>query len=54
MTQLVRVAIRHYRQSENATSPLGVRALLEATRGSWAAEDGLAYQRRVRSDWAKR
>lgn len=54
MTQLVRVAIRRYRQSENAASPRGVRALLEATRGTWAAGDGLAYQRRVRSDWDKR
>lgn len=51
MTELVRRAVRRYRQSEAAASPRGVRAALKATRGLWSRGDGLAYQRRVRSDW---
>lgn len=54
MTELVRVAIRRYRRAELTSSPQGVSALLSATRGAWAAGDGLAYQRRVRADWSRR
>ncbi len=54
MTELVRVAVRRYRQAESSASPHGVAALLAATRGAWAKGDGLAHQRRLRSDWSKR
>jgi len=54
MTELVRVAIRRYRRAEAAASPRGLEALLRATRGAWAKGDGLAWQRRLRSDWSKR
>lgn len=53
MTALVRKAIRHFRRSEAATSPEGVAALLEATKGVWRRGDGLAYQRRIRSEWSR-
>lgn len=54
MTELVRRAIRRYRQADAAASPRGVRAALAATRGLWSAGDGLSYQRRVRGDWSRR
>ena len=54
MTELVRRAIRQYRQADTAGSPQGVRAALAATKGLWAAGDGLAYQRRMRDDWSGR
>jgi len=54
MTELVRRAIRRYRQVDAATSPRGVQAALAATKGLWSAGDGLAYQRRARNDWSKR
>jgi hypothetical protein len=54
MTELVRRAITRYRQVDAAASPKGVRAALAATRGLWNKGDGLAYQRRVRSEWARK
>ncbi len=54
MTALVRKAIRHYRRSEAASSPKGIGALLDATKGVWRKGDGLTYQRRARSEWSRR
>ena len=54
MTELVRRAIRRFRQADESASPQGVRAVLAATRGLWTAGDGLAYQRRGRKAWSRR
>jgi hypothetical protein len=53
MTQLVRNAIRKYRQELAAAAPSFERRLRE-TAGLWQGEEGLEYQRRVRSEWDDR
>ncbi|MGH9360851.1 MAG: CopG family transcriptional regulator [Thermoanaerobaculia bacterium] len=53
MTQLVRLAIRRYRQDVDAGEPSLERQLGE-TAGLWPGEDGLEYQRRVRAEWEER
>ncbi len=53
MAELVRRAVRLYREESNREAqPL--RQLLQATSGLWKGEDGLAYQRRIRSEWDER
>ena len=52
MTKLVRRAIRRLRDEQEA-APQGFERLLRETAGSWNAGDGLAYQRRVRAEWAR-
>jgi len=53
MTELVRRAIRRYR--ENSEAPSGDFAeILRRTSGIWQAGDGLQYQRRLREEWDKR
>ena len=52
MTRLVRRAIRRLRDEQEA-APQGFERLLRETAGSWKAGDGLAYQRRVRAEWAR-
>lgn len=54
MTELVRRAIRRYRTAEPSVSPRRIRAALAATKGVWAAGDGLGYQRRIRAEWSRR
>jgi len=54
MTELVRRAIRRYRQVDAAAAPRGVRAALASTKGLWTRGDGLAYQRKVRGGWSGR
>jgi hypothetical protein len=53
MTQLVRNAIRRYRQDVEAEAPSLERQLRE-TAGLWRGEGGLEYQRRVRAEWDNR
>jgi hypothetical protein len=53
MTQLVRLALRRYRQEVEAEGPSLERQLRE-TAGLWRGEDGLEYQRRVRAEWEER
>lgn len=53
MTELVRRAVRQYRkQSGPETSQFD--QLLRDTAGSWKKEGGLAYQNRMRREWARR
>jgi len=47
MTELVRLAIRHMREQDQAE----FHELLERTRGIWRKGDGLSYQRRLREQW---
>lgn len=54
MTELVRRAIRRYREIDAAASPKGVRAVLASTKGLWREGDGLAYQRRLRREWSRK
>ncbi|HEX5759070.1 MAG TPA: ribbon-helix-helix protein, CopG family [Thermoanaerobaculia bacterium] len=53
MTQLVRMAIRRYRQELEAGAPSFERQL-QATAGLWRGEDGLEHQRRLRAEWDER
>jgi len=50
MTELVRQAIRRYREEREVASP-PLERLLAETSGLWRQEDGLDYQRRLRQDW---
>jgi len=50
MTQLVRTAIRRYREERETEAPTLDR-LLEETAGILKGEDGLAVQLRLRGEW---
>ena len=50
MTQLVRTAIRRYREECESAAP-SLERLLEETAGLLAGEDGLAVQLRLREEW---
>ena len=50
MTELVRQAIRRYREECEVASP-PLERLLAETSGLWRQEDGLEYQQRLRQDW---
>ncbi len=47
MTEVVRMAIRYLREAKEKSFD----DILQSTSGSWREGDGLAYQRRVRSEW---
>lgn len=51
--ELIRQAVRFFRKA-NETQARSFRRLLEDTSGIWKGEDGLAYQMRVRDEWADR
>jgi len=53
MTEVVRRAIKHYRQCMELHTDSSLDALLKKTSGVWTAGDGLSYQRKIRSDWEK-
>jgi predicted transcriptional regulator len=53
MTQIVRTAIRHYREELEAPRRPTFEQLLERTAGLWKREDGLTYQQRVREEWER-
>jgi hypothetical protein len=50
MTELVRQAIRRYREECETASP-SLDRLLAETSGLWPQEDGLEYQQRLRQEW---
>ena len=50
MTEIVRQAIRRYREEHELASP-PLERLLAETSGLWRQGDGLEYQRRLRQDW---
>ena len=51
MTEIVRRAIRSYRQAIETRSVPSVDDLLKQTRGIWTKGDRLAYQRELRDEW---
>jgi len=51
MTEIVRRAIRRYRQEMGNEPNDDIHALLQQTRGSWCGSDGLEYQNRIREEW---
>ena len=53
MTELVRVAVRQYReQCETSQAAESLEQLLHRTAGIWREGEGLAYQQAVRDEWA--
>jgi hypothetical protein len=53
MTELVRVAVRQYReQCETSRAAESLEQLLRRTAGIWREGEGLAYQQAVRDGWA--
>ena len=54
MTELVRRAVREYRERYDAGAPSRLRELLERTRGRWTHGDGLRYQDAARDEWETR
>ena len=52
MTQLVRIAVKRYReQCEASQGEPSLEQLLRQTSGLWRGGDGLAYQQEVRGEW---
>ncbi len=51
--ELIRRAVRFYRKASE-TQARSFRRLLEESSGIWKGEDGLAYQLRLRDEWADR
>lgn len=54
MTEIVRRAIRLYRQSVETRTKPDLDELLSQTKGIWDKGDGLEYQRRLRNEWDDR
>jgi len=51
MTEIVRRALRCYREQKETETPPDLVQLLKQTQGIWEAGDGLDYQRRLRGEW---
>ena len=54
MTELVRRAVREYRERHDAGGASRLRELLGRTSGCWAHGDGLEYQNAARDEWERR
>lgn len=54
MTEIVRRAIRRYRQETGGGPDHDIHELLRRSRGVWPGGDGLAYQGRIREEWERR
>ena len=54
MTELVRRAVREYRQRHGNSRSRRLAELLDRTRGSWKHGDGLRYQSNTREEWEQR
>ena len=54
MTEIVRRAIRRYRQEAERPPEKDIKVLLAQTRGLWRAGEGLAYQNGLREEWEAR
>ncbi len=53
MAALVREAVHEYRVHEEATGRPALAQALADTAGIWRRGDGLAWQRRLRDEWAR-
>lgn len=51
MTEIVREALRYYRQKIELDKQPSVEELLAQTAGIWKKEDGLEYQKKLRDEW---
>ena len=51
MTELVRRAVREYRERHGERAPRRIEELLDETRGRWGKGDGLQYQDAIRNEW---
>lgn len=54
MTEIVRRAVRRYRDEVGKMPDKDIRGLLKRTSGLWREGDALAYQTRLRKEWADR
>ena len=54
MTELVRRAVREYRERCDAAAGPSLEDLLERTRGGWRHGDGLRFQNAARDEWERR
>ena len=54
ITELVRRAVREYRQRHGNGSSRRLLELLDRTRGNWKRGDGLRYQSNTREEWEQR
>ena len=54
MTELVRRAVREYRERYGRNEPRHFGELLEQTRGCWRQGDGMRYQNLLRDEWERR
>ena len=54
MTELVRRAVREYRERCDAAAEPSLEDLLERTRGGWRRGDGLHFQNAARDEWERR
>lgn len=50
MTQIVRTAVRQYRERCEAAEP-SLEEMLRRTSGIWQGGDGLEHQERLRAEW---
>ena len=53
MTELVRRAVREYRERCGGGEPGRLEELLNKTRGCWRRGDGLRYQNAMRDEWER-
>ena len=53
MTELVRRAVRDYREKYSRGQPREFEELLERTRGCWRRGDGMGYQELLRGGWER-
>jgi len=53
MARLVREAVHEYRVREQAASRPTLQRALNQTAGIWRRGDGLAWQQRLRDEWAR-
>jgi hypothetical protein len=53
MTEVVRIAVRRLRAAVES-GEVSFDQLLDRTAGTWPRGDGLAYQRRLRTEWDSR
>jgi hypothetical protein len=51
MTELVRRAIKNYRQKNRQDDPDAFSEALKKTKGRWKSGDGLKYQKSLRDEW---
>ncbi len=54
MTEIVRRAVREYRERYDAGGSSRLKELLRRTSGCWTHGDGLRYQDAVRDEWERR